>query len=366
MAALPALAGAEVVGEVALDPDGVLHGWCWSPARPDARLTIDICVGDVVAATVVASRFREDVRNRKFGDGYHGFTITLTKQLSKSPGVISARERGSGRVFWQKLVGETALPAGFDERLARVEAAICGCADAMPAPGPGRTDMLAAGIGEAGRRLRGRPGADPGDVPVRLGHAASPRFSLILEAGADAARTEVIVTAAARAIGEANAELILVDDGADPQMVYLAARIGDLRYFYEPRGKVALRRNLGAEFARGGILVFLNNTGRRFDAGLAELAGVPALEASAVLPPLAARLAGYGVRAGTQPPLGLALAIGREVFTALGGFDEAVDDGFAVADLAARMPLGVQMLVWNEAGGADTFAAYADGYLPLV
>jgi hypothetical protein len=362
---LPALAGAEVVGEVALDPDGVLHGWCWSPARPAARLTIDILVDDVVAATVVASRFREDVRNRKFGDGYHGFTITLTKQLSQMPGVISARERGSGRVFWHKLVGETALPAGFDGRLAQMEAAIDNCAAAIPAHGPGRADILAAGIGEAGRRLAGCAGT-AGDVPIRLGHAATPRLSLIMEAGADAARTEAIIATAAGAISGANAELIVVDGGADPRHIYLPARIGDLRYFYEARGGVAFRRNLGAEFARGEILVFLDNTGRRFDAGLGELAALPELERSLVLPKLAARLAGFAVRAPARPQLGLALAIGRDVFVSLGGFDEGLDDGFAAADLAARLPADLPLVIWDEAGGVDAFAAYADGYVPLV
>jgi len=366
MTGLPALPGAEVVGEVALDPDGVLHGWCWSPARPDARLTIDICVDNVVAATVVASRFREDVRNRKFGDGYHGFTITLTKQLAQLPGVISARERGSGRVFWHRLVGQTALPSGFDDRLAQAEAAICAAADAIPAPGPGRSGTLAAGIGAAGRRLRDRARAAPDDVPVRLGHAAAPRVSLILEAGADAARTEAMIIAAAEAIGKANAELILVDDGADPRTVYLPARIGDLRYFFEARGGVAARRNLGAAFARGEILVFLDDTGRRFDAGLAELAGLPDLAGSVLLPKLAARLAGFAAPAPARPHLGLALAMARDVFESLGGFDAAVDDGFAVAALAARAPADLRVEIWDEAGGADAFAAYADGYVPLL
>jgi hypothetical protein len=373
---------AEVVGEVALDPDGVMHGWCWSPGRPAERLTLDILIDDVVAVSVVASRFREDIRNRKFGDGYHGFTVTLTKQLSRLRGgakVVSARERVSGRVFWQQAFGALGLPDGYDDRLARSAAEIGASAGVIPPERAGRGRMFAAGLAEAGSRLRARARAANVSLtpdlapPVNLAYTPAPAISLVLEAGADAVATFAVIADAAEAIGAVNAELLVADDGADPRNVYLASRIANLRYFYDERSNRALRRNFMAEECRGDVLVFLAGNGGNFGEGLRDFAALPA-RPDLVLSPGLARLAGrvepefLPLLAGTAPGryLGLGLAIGRALFAEFGGFDESLGDGRETVDLVLRLlAAGREAMVWGEPASTDAEAAYADGYLPL-
>jgi hypothetical protein len=113
------------MGEAELDSDGVLHGWCWDAQRPHERLLLDVSINNEVVASVISSRFREDVRDRKFGDGYHGFHIILTKFLGLAPGGarVNLYERRSGHSFWHKIIGEFPLPEGLEGRIAacRVE-----------------------------------------------------------------------------------------------------------------------------------------------------------------------------------------------------------------------------------------------------
>jgi hypothetical protein len=369
----------EILGEVALDPDGVLHGWCWSPARPAERLTLDILVDGRVAASVVASRFREDVRDRKFGDGYHGFTLALTRQLARleQAGIVAARERASGQVFWQTLRGNFAVPADFAVRVAAMAAGIGGCAGMLPAPaapdaGAGR--MVAAAIGAAGRILAARGGSVPAPpARVTLAYAAATRVTVILDAGDDAERDFATIAAAAKVLAAIQAELLLIDGGADPRCAMLAARVGNLRYFHDTRANPAARRNMAAEYSRGDVLVFLRTTGRRIDLGLTALeealrtdrlvagAGIASL-ARLGAPDATSRL----VAAPNCPPLGLDLAVERSLFAALGGFDEGLvaHNAFVAAEFLARALAVQPALVWLEPRAPDD--PDADGFQPLL
>jgi hypothetical protein len=114
------------LGEAQISKDGVLDGWCWAPDRPDERVTVEILINGAVAASVVASRFREDLRHLKYGDGYHGFVIPIGQQAqaAREGAVLAAREQVSGDVFWQKLRGVVAIPPGFEARVAALAAGL--------------------------------------------------------------------------------------------------------------------------------------------------------------------------------------------------------------------------------------------------
>ncbi|HLZ08143.1 MAG TPA: hypothetical protein VKT80_06100, partial [Chloroflexota bacterium] len=94
-------------GDAELGGDGVLQGWCWKPLEPTERPVVEILIDERVVATSVASRFREDLRTRKIGDGYYGFMATLSKSFAEAGGrfVVTARERRSGRCFWRHIRG---------------------------------------------------------------------------------------------------------------------------------------------------------------------------------------------------------------------------------------------------------------------
>ena len=125
-------------GDAELGDDGVLQGWCWNAQKPNERQIVEILIDDRIVSTSVASRFREDLRTRKIGDGYHGFMTTLSRTLAEAGVrfVVTARERGSGRCFWRHIRGAHALPGNFPERMDALGGSACPESHARP-PFPG-------------------------------------------------------------------------------------------------------------------------------------------------------------------------------------------------------------------------------------
>lgn len=120
-----------VLGDFMLDGDGVLSGWAFAPGQPGLRLAVEILLNGEVVASLVAASFREDLRAQRIGDGYHGFTVTLTRQIAAAgkPVMISARIRGGG-VFWQKILGDFKVSEDFEARVAALRAGINEAANA--------------------------------------------------------------------------------------------------------------------------------------------------------------------------------------------------------------------------------------------
>src|SRR5271168_4622731 len=151
-----------ILGGADLDSDGVVYGWCWSPDRPDERLMVEILIDDEVVSRLIASRFREDVRHRKFGDGYHGFTATLTRQIAAGAKrvLISARERVSGTCFWHRMLGEFAIPPETDARLQAARTVLGRLAHQPVLSGAAgtKTARTAAALAALGERLHARAG----------------------------------------------------------------------------------------------------------------------------------------------------------------------------------------------------------------
>ena len=115
-------------GDAHLGEDGILQGWCWNAQEPTERPVVDILIDGRVVSSNIASRFREDLRTRKIGDGYYGFMATLSKSIAEAGArfVLTARERRSGRCFWRRIKGDQALPGDF-------RSASRPCANACPA-----------------------------------------------------------------------------------------------------------------------------------------------------------------------------------------------------------------------------------------
>lgn len=60
---------------------GRIYGWALDPADPAQPLRVTILHGEDALGTVVADRFREDLRNYGDGSGRHAFVFTLPKAL---------------------------------------------------------------------------------------------------------------------------------------------------------------------------------------------------------------------------------------------------------------------------------------------
>jgi len=274
-------------GEAVLDADGVLHGWCWLPARPRERQVVEVLVNDRIAAEILATRFREDLVTRGVGDGYHGFVVPLTKSLAQAGAgcVISARHLASGAVFWRTAIGPIGLPARLAERIAGVQA-VCEMASRPDRPVAGRrlAGEFAARLGSLGRSLdrAGRTFATPaqaraalaGDDEINdLAFEAKPELSVILDAGSDVRATMRLISSAASGLRLLRAELIILDTGADARHALLPSLFANLRYVGKRGVAHDILRREAAMAARGPMLVFLNNDGADFSEGLAELAG---------------------------------------------------------------------------------------------
>jgi hypothetical protein len=270
-------------------------------------------------------------------------------------------------VFWQSLLGDFAIPAGLHDRMAAAAAGIGAAAwgKTLAAPPSGRLALAAAGFGAVGRRLQAKTNprieansAALSSAPVTLPYFEPPAISLILDAGDDAEKTLAIITAAAGTIAGIAAELIILDQGRDPRAVYLAGHVTNARYFYADTPGAAAR-NMAAANARGGTVVFLRNTGRRFDLGLGQLAAALTHEGPVASPAIAARIApDRFIISQDASYLGLDLAISRAAFHAAGGFAEHMDEDSAAADLLLRCLNGETALIWREPASRDrpTFA----------
>ena len=74
-----------------------ITGWAVDVRHPKERVPLDLIAGDVVVASMLADKYREDVHAVGFGDGKVGFHFVVPKQKSKIPahsfGVVLAGTR---------------------------------------------------------------------------------------------------------------------------------------------------------------------------------------------------------------------------------------------------------------------------------
>lgn len=70
---------------------GRVYGWAWNPELPDERLSVDVYRQDELLGTVMADRFRQDLRDCQVGDGRHAFVYDLPPALrgSTDPAAIA-------------------------------------------------------------------------------------------------------------------------------------------------------------------------------------------------------------------------------------------------------------------------------------
>ncbi|CAG5071995.1 hypothetical protein DYBT9623_03935 [Dyadobacter sp. CECT 9623] len=90
--ALPALYG----GGFDFLSCATIKGWAWNKNYPDQALTVEIMEGSTVIATVLANKYREDIKTRGFGTGIYGFEIPLPASLKDGAAhILSVRVKGT-------------------------------------------------------------------------------------------------------------------------------------------------------------------------------------------------------------------------------------------------------------------------------
>ena len=58
-----------------------IAGWVYDPQQPHEVIALELLDGDTRLASVLANRYRSDLRWLGFGDGRHGFDISLAEAL---------------------------------------------------------------------------------------------------------------------------------------------------------------------------------------------------------------------------------------------------------------------------------------------
>ena len=386
-------------GDAELGDDGVLQGWCWNAQKPNERPVVEVLIDDRIVSTSIASRFREDLRTRKIGDGYYGFMTTLSRTLAEAGVrfVVTARERGSGRCFWRHIRGTHALPGDFPKRLDALRERLSGIARSPAFPALGDTSLaagLADELGGLGARLN-ETGIGTGNssplrrarrqllrriAPATLEAIPHPRAALVLVAGSTSEGALPAVAGLAPQIRELSVSLTLVDRGARSDTALAPSLFGNLNYVFDPHGDLRslLTRTLSRSTAD--FLIFVRNPPATLGQGLAQLLpqmlGDGSLHLGSRCVSDACRALGQvlppGIRRRTAgTPIGLQFAGRRRVLERFVGLPtpQGALASLEAVDLAIRTAQGdLDACIWDEpdgrhrpAGGSEsTYAAGGD------
>jgi GT2 family glycosyltransferase len=116
-----------VEGAVEIGPPSRLTGWAWAPADPARRLRIEILAGERLLAVVTADKQRDELSERRLGDGRYGFEVSLARLLRHGPHELTVRVEGAaaplpgGRVVVGPFAadGEVDCPGYLDDEATR-------------------------------------------------------------------------------------------------------------------------------------------------------------------------------------------------------------------------------------------------------
>ena len=376
------MTGFGVTGDLQLMPDGAVEGWVWSRDLPGEQLVAEVLVDDAQVGTIVSDLFRRDLLGQGIGDGRHGFRLCLPPGAipGDGPVMITGREQQSKHVFGRIMLGGQGLTPKHQE-------AIESAAEQVRSLGTGLQALLAArpetnmsgrlrdAFGQLAPMLAARVRGDGGEIAAavalrRLRRAAGqlemPRFgrpalSIVLPAGLDAPATLRRLRALAPALAGAEAELLLLDDGADPATALVPALVPNLVYLCAASPEDQARSlSEAVRIARGGFVAVLEPdppepSATALLALARQMAEAPRrvlLGASALA--ACARVAAPGASpAACQAParLGLRVALARDLLVRAGGLEPAMVDGAALesVDLWLRCRLlGADALAWSE------------------
>jgi len=373
-----------LAGDLELRPDGSVDGWVWSPDRPEERLVAEVLVDGVCVGAAAAEGFRRDLIARGVGDGHHGYRLSLPPGTipADGPAVISARDQASQQVFARiARTGPALAPkhrAVLEAADERMQGLWTGLETLFAGPaGAGKAEQVRAAFGQLAALLAAKVRA--GGETVRLAPAVAlegmrrvagaldlpligrPALSLVMPAWPDAPAALRRLAALAPALAEAEAEVLLIDDGTDPATALVPALVPNLAYLRAGSpDRVADSLAEAARMARGAVVAVLEAQPRQPSASaLLALARSTAGAPRTVLLGATALAACRRVDVlDADPPdcaapgrLGLRIALARDLLVRAGGLEAAMVDGAALesADLWLRCQLlGADGLAWRE------------------
>jgi NAD(P)-dependent dehydrogenase (short-subunit alcohol dehydrogenase family) len=279
-----------IEGDAQLGDDGVLQGWCWNAQRPAERLIVETLIDERIVCTNVASRFREDLRARKIGDGYYGFMATLARSLAAAGDrfVIAVRERSSGQYIWRHIRGAHALPDRLSHRIDALRqrlafiagsSAFRNLAKAPLAPGvAGELGGLGALLNAVGNGpqscspvARARKGILRRMVPVTIASSPHPKAAVIVVADSTCDGALAMLAALAPDIGALGISLVLIDRGRRPELALAPSLFANLEYVFDSDSDWRTLVAGALKRSRAEYFVFVHNPPSTLGRGLAEI-----------------------------------------------------------------------------------------------
>jgi hypothetical protein len=377
-----------VTGDLELKPGDTVEGWVWSRDRPDQRLVAEVLVDGVCVGAVAATIFRRDLIAQGVGDGHHGYCLSLPPGTipADGPVVISARDQTSQQVFARIVRQGPALATQHREALEAAAEQMQGLWAGLETlfagrAGTSKADQLRDAFGQLSALLTARVRAGDETVPLAPAVALDglrrvagpldvpligrPALSLVMPSGPDAPATLRRVAALIPALAAAEAEIVLIDDGADPGTALIPALAPNLVYLRAGSpDQVADILSEATRIVRGAVIAVLEAEPREPSAtALRTLAHCTAGAPRTVLLGATALAALRRVDAcDVTPPdcpapgrLGLRIALAGDLLVRAGGLEAAMADGAALesADLWLRCRLlGADALAWREPAGS--------------
>jgi hypothetical protein len=319
--------GYSVKGDLSRD-GAMVQGWCWSPDRPEERLSVALVMDGRQVAAGVAARLRLDLVRDGVCDGYHAFVFALQ---ASSFGVLEARELGTGAAFGRILGNAATDLAGWMTRLDALDRALTAMARAVAAPTVAPLSTALAYAGTQFARLSAPLCLLPG---LRLPAVPVPQLSLLLDL--ETAPQDVLAAVAALAphMQRLAAELVVVDRGTWPASAVFASLPG-LSYCLTSSATRVDRLNAGLAQARGTSIALLDPASSSLWPGLRALGQCEDVWAGAAVASVARRAGFAAFASPAMAPLGgcVLLQAPRAVFTQLEGLDPVMDDGGYLPEL---------------------------------
>lgn len=262
--------------------EGWVLGWAWYPDLPEARVEIEILIDGTLTGTTLAATFRQDVATAGYGNGHYGFSWPLPYAVLAQPRdvTITARDKRSGMVlpkpwvFRQKRVADAVqkitelendvrLLNGTIAELSRRNAQDDrGTAELFKTVGDFFAELAALNAaGAPPRQLRSLKTAvsdvTANFVPFAFRPCAAPDITIVCEAAGPAATVYASLRALSETIGEAPAEVFLLDEGACDEAPLLPLVVQNIRYARMMGETAVARRNDAMRLANGKFVVFL-------------------------------------------------------------------------------------------------------------
>jgi hypothetical protein len=276
-------AGPAAIGNVDyISDDGVVYGWAWNPAKPGERVEIEMLIDGVVADSIVARLYRDDLQKAGIDDGFYGFSWPLPYKALLLPRdvMVAARIRNTDEFLSPPQAFRTKAVADALEKVESLEndmrflkSTIAQLSHREAQDNRNVASLfttvsdffaeLAAVTAAGGSASQLRPvGSAVADItstyaPFAFRTSHLPKISVIVSAAGEVSEIYQTLCTLHQSLGDTPSEVCLLDGGTSDESALLPLVAQNLRYVrVDAAASPVMRCNEAMRLAAGGIVVF--------------------------------------------------------------------------------------------------------------